>query len=193
MKEESSYHLPLYNNCYFHVYNRAVGNDKLFFKAENYNYFLSRFKFYLANLIDVYAYCLMPNHFHFLIKINEEDPNILSKQFRRLFISYAMAINNQEKRKGNLFIKNFKRRLIEDERYLLSIVRYIHLNPFHHKLTKDYSNYKYSSYKTFLSNKPTIIKRKDVLDWFVNRARFEEFHEVGKEKIEEDFYNFEIE
>jgi len=193
VKEESSYHLPLYKDCYFHVYNRAVGNDKLFFKVENYQYFLSRVKFYLANFIDVYAFCLLPNHFHFLIRINEEDPNLVSKQFRRLFVSYAMAVNTQEKRKGNLFIKNFKRRWITDERYLLSVIRYIHLNPVHHKLTKDYRNYKYSSYKSLLSNKPTIIKRKDVLDWFGNRERFEEFHEEGKEKIEEDFYNFEIE
>lgn len=193
MREQTSYHLPLYKDCYYHIYNRAVGNDKLFFIEDNYYYFLKLFKKYMKTIVDVFAFCLIPNHFHFLIRVNNEDPEFVSKQFRRLFISYSMAINNQEKRKGNLFIKNFKRRWIRDERYLLSVVRYIHLNPVHHKITNDFKNYQFSSYRTILSDYKTIIKREDVIDWFGSKGQFIEFHEKGKNNIQEDFYNYEIE
>lgn len=192
MKQQPSYHQPLYKNCYYHIYNRAVGNDRLFFIEDNYYYFLKSFKKYLFPILDVYAYCLLPNHFHFLIQIKGEDPAFVSKQFKRFFIGYSMAINTQEKRKGNLFIKNFKRRWIKDESYLLSVVRYIHLNPIHHNFMADYKNYKFSSYKTILSSSKSTVKREDVLGWFGGKKEFIEFHEDGKDKIVEDFYNFEI-
>lgn len=191
MKKELSYHQPLYLDSYYHIYNRAVGKEKLFYKDINYSYFLNKFKYYLRQYVDVFSYCLLPNHFHFLIKVKENNPQIVSKHFRRLFISYSMSINKQENRTGNLFIKNFKRRLIDDENYLISVIRYSHLNPVHHKLKSDYGNYSYSSYRTIISNSTTTLKRENVLGWFSGKERFIEFHEEGKERIVENFYNFE--
>jgi uncharacterized ubiquitin-like protein YukD len=75
---------------------------------------------------------------------------------------------------------------------LLSVVRYIHLNPVHHKLTSDYKNFQFSSYRTILSDYKTIMKREDVINWFGNKEQFIEFHEKGKNNIQEDFYNYEI-
>jgi len=57
----------------YHLYNRGNNRENLFYKKENYHYFIRQFDKYLSSFVDVYAYCLLPNHFHFLIKIKEED------------------------------------------------------------------------------------------------------------------------
>ena len=64
---------PLEENGFYHVYNHAVGNEQLFMNNENYLYFLKLLKKYLSTFVDVYAYCLMPNHFHFIIKIKSKE------------------------------------------------------------------------------------------------------------------------
>ncbi len=127
---------PLLGGAYFHIFNRSINSNNIFFKPENYHYFLTLWKKYLNNYTEVLAFCLMPNHFHFLIKISEEieiedkenkikrigdEAEIgafISEKFRRMFISYSQAINKQENRKGNLFNRNFKRLMIENEDHL---------------------------------------------------------------------------
>ncbi|MCF6359136.1 MAG: transposase [Cyclobacteriaceae bacterium] len=59
-------------NTYYHIYNRANGNENLFRSDENYEYFLKKWGEYISDIADTYAYCLMPNHFHFLIKTKTE-------------------------------------------------------------------------------------------------------------------------
>lgn len=63
---------PLQPGAYYHVYNRAHGNEKLFLSNENYRYFLRRFQHYITPIAQLHCYCLMPNHFHFLIEIKDE-------------------------------------------------------------------------------------------------------------------------
>ena len=79
---------------FFHIYNRAVGNEKMFFKNENYKYFIRKYHIQFKDIFDTYAYCLMNNHFHLLVKIKEHisGPNV-SENLRRFFIGYAQAIN----------------------------------------------------------------------------------------------------
>ena len=86
----------------FHIYNRGNNRERLFRKRENYRFFLERYRHYLADQVDTYAYCLMPTHFHFLIGVKgtstlvETDTGKLTpleKAFRDFFISYAKSFN----------------------------------------------------------------------------------------------------
>ncbi len=140
---------PLEPDCFFHVFNRANGNELLFSSTDNYHYFLKRYSYFISPIADTYCYCLMPNHFHFLIQIKGEEElgklcqgskpltelnakevlNFLSRQFSHLLNGYTQAFNKQEKRKGSLFMRPFKRKKITDEKYLHKVVHYIHYNP----------------------------------------------------------------
>lgn len=180
----------------YHLYNRGNNRENLFYKKENYYYFLRQFDKYLSEYLDVYAYCLLPNHFHFLIKIKEEDeilqhlvslkdlpsvetediPNIISNKFRLLFMSYAKAINKQENRVGSLFQKNFKIKEINSDRYFLSLVFYIHSNPQRHGLIDNYKEWDFSSYHAIISEKNSKLKKENVIEWFGNLQAYKIFH-----------------
>ena len=121
---------------FYHIYNRGINSENIFISDENKNYFLKLFSKYLTDKVDVYAYCLMDNHFHILIKITD-DVKEVTQAFSNLFNAYAKAFNKQNNRTGSLFEKHFKRIKIQDENYLRNIIQYIHLNPKHH-LNLDY-------------------------------------------------------
>ena len=178
---------------YYHVYNHANGNEILFHNDDNFQYFLKKYSLYISAIADTLAYCLMPNHFHFLIKIkNEEDiiktfpkfqsleklkqSNFLSKQFSNLFSSYTQSYNKMYKRKGSLFIKNFQRKRITSEQYLKQAITYIHLNPLHHDFVKNPERWRYSSYSIFLKSKPTNLNRNEVIELFDDLNNFIAYH-----------------
>jgi len=64
---------PFEADTIYHVYNHGNGDDLIYRESENYRFFLERFKFYITSIADIYAYCLMPNHFHFLLRIKPEE------------------------------------------------------------------------------------------------------------------------
>ncbi|MNK08675.1 hypothetical protein D3C87_266180 [compost metagenome] len=101
MAKETHYYTKFESGRFYHVYNRTIDKKKMFVNHGNYLYFLKKFSTYLDDLIEVYAYCLLDNHFHFLIRIKENENldlhNIVSKQFRLLFQSYALAFNKTAK------------------------------------------------------------------------------------------------
>ena len=185
------YHPEFYKDKYYHVYNRSVGKDKLFFNDENYKYFLKRYSYYLNDKLLTYAFCLLPNHFHLLVKPKVDNSEILIESFRKFFISYSMQINKQQKRKGNLFQSNFKRKIIDDEGYLLQLVYYIHTNPIHHKITKDFLNYKYSSYKKIIRDQYTQLAKNELLNWFKNKESFIKYHQEIRGSAETNIYTIE--
>lgn len=126
---------------FFHIYNHAIGTELLFKTDRNYHFFLYLVKKHLISFVYIYAYCLMPNHFHLIILIKEENeilakkktqtsiPLLISQQFSNLFNSYAQAFNKENNRKGSLFLNRFKRKIIKDEKYLKKLIHYIHYNP----------------------------------------------------------------
>ena len=161
----------------YHVFSRAIGNEILFKEPENYRFFLEKFDFYCGHLIETLAYCLIPNHFHFLVRINENASNQeVVKSFSDFLNSYTKCFNKTSERNGGLFQRKFKRKLISDEDYLTRIVLYIHWNPIKHNLTDDFSLWKYSSYRAYLSEKPSKINRNLVLEWFGSKEEFKKFH-----------------
>jgi len=178
------YRIPFEPGEFYHIYNKAVRNDQLFFSDENYRFFLRKIHQYTEEIVSVYSYCLLNNHFHFLIKIDEDvDSTIVIERLRRCFISYSKVLNNYVNRKGTLFERHLKRVKMESEEQLLWTIYYIHRNPVHHFVTDDYQRYRWSSYPAILSKRETNLKRKEVLNLFSGEDGFVEFHEIN---IEED-------
>lgn len=94
------------------------------------------------------------------------------RQLSHLFNAYAKAFNHHYNRKGSLFIKNFKRKQVDNEIYFRNLVLYIHNNPVHHGFCSHPVEYPWSSYLTCISDKPTLLKRNEVISWFDDRSNF---------------------
>lgn len=183
-----NYTKPFESGCYYHVYNCAVGKDLLFYQERNYIYFLKKYHQYLSEYIETYVYCLIPNHFHFLIRIPDdlaEPDKIVSEAFRRFGISYSQSINKQQERKGTLFMRPFKRKKINSDDQLTAVIYYIHFNAVHHRIIEDLNQYKWSSYASFLSTKSTNLQRAEVLEWFGGKDDFIRYHRLQKNDFNE--------
>jgi REP element-mobilizing transposase RayT len=166
---------------YYHIYNRGINRQRIFTTEEHYYKFLELCYKYLPGIADVYAYCLMPNHFHFLLYIrlhpaNESSPCL---GISHLCNSYAQWFNKKTDRTGSLFQRPFKRKRITEQEYLKRLIYYIHRNPLHHNLNLHPSEYPYSSYQGILGKQKTLLQREQVLDWFDGTDNFVYFHTMS--------------
>ncbi len=183
-------------SSFYHLFNHAVGSENLFRTDNNYQYFLVKCKQYMTPVSKVYAYCLMPNHFHFLIQIKTEEElllfnnlqnkdnsktvdfhKIVMNQLKYMFNGYAQAYNKMYNRKGALFIDYLRRKEINDNNYFTKLVQYIHNNPVHHNFCNKVDEWNYSSYHTITSIKPTNIERSTILKWFGGINQYKIFHQ----------------
>ena len=113
---------------YYHVYNRGFNKKPIFFNESNYIYLLKLVqKYFNKYQTTVIAYCLMPNHYHFLLR--QETEKSIGNAIRDIFNAYVQGLNKQTDRKGPLFEGRFKAIQIENESYLIHLCRYIHRNP----------------------------------------------------------------
>ncbi len=169
--------VPFVTHEFYHIFNRAnCRTDRLFFQERNYVYFLKQWGKYLSPLLEVWAYCLLPNHFHFLVRVMDGDGNKIREQMRRFAISYAQAINKQESRRGSLFQEHPKSVLVEKEAHLLWLVYYIHNNPVHHGLSSSFWGWKYSSLPALRSNMVTKLQRTGIWKLFGGKEAMVKFH-----------------
>lgn len=197
---------PLLPGQYYHIYNRGNNRENIFIEERNYTYFLKLYAAHIEAVADTYAYVLLRNHFHLLVRIkaeselhpdkqiaDEEIPTHASRAFQALFTAYAKTINNTYGRTGKLFQEHFGRIRVTNDRYFTNLIFYIHFNPQKHGFIDDFRAWPWSSYHTFLSNQPTKLKRDTVLEWFDGIAYFQNFHKnAASEKeilhlISEDF------
>jgi REP element-mobilizing transposase RayT len=126
---------------------------------------------------EVWGYCLIANHFHFLVRVRAYDSSCLAMEsWRRFAISYTQAINKQENWRGSLFQEHPKHLLVSSDAHLLSLIRYIHHNPLHHGLTERPDLWRFSSYAAFFTDTPSRVLRVEVLALFGGIAAFEAFH-----------------
>ena len=207
MPVNEKYLAPFVEGDFFHVYNRTNGSHKLFRENKNYEYFLRSAEEYLSDVLDFYSYCLLPSHFHFVVqvksvqqiqeflKINNgivPDINkVVSKQFKNFFIKYTMAFNECYERQGSLFNHRFRRVALEDVQQVKDCIFYVHSNPVHHSLNKDYTDYPWSSYQDIISNQSSIVNRNSVLELFGGYEGFKEYHSSHKPTIaKEEFRSF---
>jgi REP element-mobilizing transposase RayT len=177
---------PLISDTYFHIYNRGNNREDIFKEDRNYHYFLELMEKYILPVCEVYAYCLLKNHFHLIIKTKEEiESKTISQSFSNMFNTYSKAINKAYGRSGSLFQDRFSRKKIESEDYLRQLIIYTHLNPQHHKLISDFRNYKHSSYQSYLSDNPSKLEREFTFSLFDGRSNFEYVHLNRKLEVEE--------
>lgn len=161
----------------YHVYNRGNNQQRIFFRPENFSYFLEKVKKYLLPYCDMIAWCLMPTHFHFLVnadnrtlelkKVAGQERNIFSEGIRNLLSSYTQAINKQNKTTGSLFQQNTKSKSISQGSNLYDRIclHYIHQNPLKANLVRKMEDWEYSSFRGYcgldidkLCNKETAIQ-----------------------------------
>jgi putative transposase len=180
----------------FHLYNRSIGGFKVFSKKEHYQYFLERYQDLIIPVVHTYSYCLMPDHFHFLIRVKEEEvldkvmefddfkrgdhAHYVSFQFSRLFNSYAKVINRENGRHGSVFTRPFKRKKVHRISYLRKLVHYIHKNPVAAGLCELPSEWPHSSFNDIRFGKDHIVDVEDVLDLFEG---IENFHFVHRQEL----------
>jgi putative transposase len=197
----------------YHIYNKTNNRELLFRSDANYYYFLRQYDHYVSPIVETYAWNLLPNHFHFIIKVKSEaaiiswltelalekrtkteqhfltdqDINTLVEMtFKRFFTSYAMAFNNIFKRNGNLFYRTFSRVEILKDSYFTHAIVYVHANALKHKLVKEFTSYQWTSYHSIVSDKPTKLLRKEIIDWFGSKELFIKIHK----DLSDYYYNF---
>jgi len=148
---------------YYHIYNRGNNRQAIFFNRENYIYFLKLINKYLTatNSADLIAYCLMPNHYHFLVYLKAEN---FSKSMQKLSLSYVKAINKSYQRVGTLFQGRFQAILVDRDEYLFQLTRYIHLNPVKAKLVKKAEDWEFSSYREYVDLRPGSLPKCDPIN-----------------------------
>lgn len=185
---------PIEFGHYYHIYNRGNNGDTIFIEDKNYSYFLSLYLKYIHPVADTFCWCLLNNHFHFLIrikelseiqldtltyskniKVNKEKVNP-SKQFSHLFNAYTQSINKMYNRTGSVFEKPFQRKIVSSQNYFQKLIFYIHNNPVHHKITDNILDYKWSSYHTIVTSKPTYLMRDEVIEMFNDLSNFKFYH-----------------
>ncbi len=199
--------VPIVAGETYHVFNRSIAQLPIFLDKKEYERFISVLKFYrfkdpkirfsyfirlsvderqkLLNelmqkqdkLVEVYAYCLMPNHFHLLLL--EHQTGGITDFIRKVQNSYAKYFNTKSSRSGAVFQSQFKAVRIETDEQLLHVCRYIHLNPVTAYLINDISQlgkYLWSSYADYIANTNTsFVNTKIILNQFSSRKKFKEF------------------
>lgn len=190
------HYTPLFPGNTYYLIAHAVGSEQLFREQENYRFFLARFFFYAQPVVKTITYCLMPNHFHFMIQVRSEQdigsfyhqkknsepvaemlPVFVMQQFSNLLNSYSKAYNKVYKRRGALFVDHLKRIEVNDDQYFTALVLYVHNNPVKHGFCSAAGEWKWSGYHEILSDAPTYLERNEVLQWFGGRTPFMKSHE----------------
>ena len=203
----SPYHIPLCPNETYHLFNRAVGSEKLFYTADNYRYFLDKMKQHILPIADFFTYSLIPNHFHLLVRIKDGKiiaqhfeqkkkkifnatssclSDFIMEQFSNWLNGYTKAFNKMYNRKGALFMDYIKRSIVSEDSDFTSYIFYIHKNATHHNLCDKIGIWAHDGYQSLLSDKPTLLLRDETIAWFGSRERFIEFHDqpVPSKKVE---------
>jgi putative transposase len=183
-------------DSFYHIYNRGVEKRIIFQDEQDYKVFLGYLKEYLSpppdpstikqefilqgmsfqgvphlqnnffNKIDLVCYCLMPNHFHLLIKQLEKGS--MQSFMRSIATKYSMYFNKKYDRVGPLYQGIYKAILIVNEKYLLHLSRYIHLNPLEYCSCKNLSK-AYSSYGDYLGQRNTVWLKPEIIKSYFSK------------------------
>ena len=160
---------------YYHFYNRGSGRQSIFREPDNYLFVLEKVKKYIQLLnITMIAYCLMPNHYHFLVRQNGIIPARLLVQ--RVFNSYSKAFNKKYERTGTLFEGRYKVDPIETEEHLLHLCCYIHANPVKDGFVKSLDEWAYSNYFEWIGTRQgTLVDSAFVKSYFPKKGSYEAY------------------
>lgn len=188
--------VPLVTGEFYHLYNRGLGKQDIFTDRRDRNHFIKALFYYTIQnpkpkfsvyrrtkifpvdetkkIVDIVCFCLMPNHFHLLVKQLKDGG--ISEFMRRFIHSYTKYRNVKYSKQGPVFQGMFKAVLVESDEQLLHLSRYIHLNPLVSNITKDLDLYEWSSYREYIDAKHKgSCSKKDILDSFKTPDKYKEF------------------
>ena len=162
---------------YYHIFNRGANRQQIFLIEENYLFLLRLIKKYVNNTkIAVIAYCLMPNHYHFLLRQDGEIS--IAKFIQSIFNSYSKAFNKRFHRSGTLFEGPYKSVRIKKQEYLIHLCRYIHRNPVDGEkpLVKNICDWRYSNYLEWINlRKGVLVDRQFIISMFQDNLSYQDF------------------
>ena len=191
------------NDNFYHVYNRGVEKRTIYEDKKDYEVFLEILTYYLipdkkwpieifsrkpqvkiSHSVSLLCYCLMPNHFHLLLKQKKKEG--IKSLMHAAGITYSKYFNKKYDRVGSLFQGRFKAKLVETDEYLLQLSKYIHLNP-EEFYKKPIVSYPYSSYRFYVDGGPKdFIDTKTVLSYFSDKHKHLSYRNFVEE-IKSDF------
>ena len=182
-------------NSFYHIFNRGVEKRKIFLDEQDYKLFKYYLLIYLLPLdrvlelyprlplrlygknlsqeVELFSYCLMPNHFHLLLK--QKSANGVSKFMKQLTNAYTLYFNNKYDRVGGLVQGRFRAVRVPTDDFLLHVSRYIHLNPVVAGLVDNPKDYEWSSYKEFFEDNKNIVNTKIILSYFKRKEDYGSF------------------
>ncbi len=160
---------------YYHIYNRGARQVTIFREATNYLFTISKIQEYSqAKRISVIAYCLMPNHYHFLVRQDGDEPAGSLPQ--SIFNSYSKAYNKMYSHSGTLFEGRFRAKAIQSSSHLLHLCRYIHGNPVKDGMVEEPQDWPYSNYLEWTEERPgELVDRDFIKEQFSKPEEYQRF------------------
>ena len=191
-------------NSYYHIFNRGVEKRPIFLDGDDYQLFQHYLFTYLRPIeevlekesdtplrlidkslsgeLELLAYCLMPNHFHLLLKQKSRDA--VPRLLKQLTNAYTYYFNQKYQRVGALMQGRYKAAQVNDEKLLIHLMRFIHLNPLSERLPGSLDTYRWASYREYLGNEAELpVSKGKILNYFPSVGAFKGFHEDQKDYI----------
>lgn len=188
--------IPFVDGQIYHIYNRGVEKKNIFQNSRDFQRFLKSLQYYQLQgpkpsfskffqptlfkvdlsekIVEILAYCLMPNHFHLLVRQNAKGG--ITEFMSKLLNSYTKYFNTKHKRVGPLLQGQFKAVLIESDEQFIHVSRYIHLNPITSFLVKNLEAYKWSSYPEYIDPKRIgVCSKEETLGFFKSPEDYKQF------------------
>ena len=175
---------PVLSGLTYHIFNKGNNGEDIFKDENCYRHFLRLYAFHIEPIAETYAFCLLRNHFHLLVRFRERekiDPNYdrtisPTQALSNFFNAYTQATNKRRKRTGKLFREHFRRIVVNTEPYFASLIVYIHRNPQKHQFTDDFRDWPWTSYHALVCNQTTQLRRSAVHTLFGGVQAFRELH-----------------
>jgi REP element-mobilizing transposase RayT len=184
--------IPFLPNNYYHIYNRGANRADIFLNDRDYIFLLKQLKDHIKEFdITMIVYCLMSNHYHFILRQNGLAK--ISDFMQAVFYIYSSAFNTIHKRSGTLFEGPFRAILIDKTEYLLHLCRYIHRNPLEAGIVVRPEQWQYSNYPEFIGTRNgDLVDREFVKMNFGSPEEYQEFvmNYVPPEKIQNELRHF---
>ena len=170
----------------FYFYNKTPKGKLLFRERDDYLYFLNKFQKNLMKYpCEVYSYCLMPNHFHFCLEQNGEQP--LYRLFNDTLTSYALHYNSKYHLRGKLLQDRLQNKIILKDDYLIQVCKYIHHNPVKALLVEKVEDWEFSNYREYIHLRKSVMFSKKLVKMYPD-----DFDDYSKNLSEYEKYQDEL-
>ena len=172
------------DQSYYHIYNRGAHKENIFYSDDQYLRCLNLLEKYSPKYsVSIIAYCLMPNHYHLVIRQNENGS--ISRCIQTTFNAYSQTVNLMEQHSGTLFQGKAKAKQIDSESSLIQVIRYVHLNPVRAGLVQRPEDWHFSDYRNWIlspseghGRSELIFGRSSMRDtYFANAEDYKQFVE----------------